>query len=162
MPVLSATITAGDELRLELPEVVEIVFFLGVDEREVEAAGQERDDPQRVAGDHLHAAGQTGLGGVRPYQIGQERIRLDAREASARRHRAGDQDRRVAEQRAELDRARRPVTVQQPAQDAALGPPDVRDVPALRSAIHQRQHPAGLLRHARAAGTRPATVSGTG
>src|SRR5947209_5060656 len=153
---------AGHELRLELSEVVEIVFFLGVDEGEVEAAGQQRDHPQRIAGDHFHPLSQPGLGDVRADQVRQERVRLDARQPSARRHRAGDQDRRVAEQGPELDRARGPVAVEQPAQHASLGPPHVQDVPGGGGAVHQRQHPARLLRHARAAGTRPATLSGTG
>src|SRR5437867_2952030 len=145
----------GHELGLELPEVVEVVRLLGVDEREVEAARQERDHAQRLAGDHLHPAGQAGLGGVGAHEVGQEGIRLDAGEPSARRHRARDQDRRVAEQRTQLDRARGPVAIEQPPEHAALGAPDVRDVPVPRGAVHQRQHPPGLLRHARAAGTRP-------
>src|SRR5215470_3458756 len=153
---------AGHELGLELPQIVEVVRLLGVDEREVEAAGQERDGAQGVAGDDFDPPRETGLGGVRAHEIRQERIRLDARQPSSRRHRASDQDRRVAEQRAELDAARGTMPVEEPPDHAALRPPDRRDVPVRRGAVHQRQHPAGLLRHARAAGTRPATVSGTG
>src|SRR2546429_9432780 len=37
---------AGHELRLELPEVVEVVFLGGVGEDEVAAPGQEGDGPQ--------------------------------------------------------------------------------------------------------------------
>jgi len=55
---------AGHELRLELAEVVEIVFLGGVDEGEVEASGQEREDPQRVAYDDPDALAEAGDLGV--------------------------------------------------------------------------------------------------
>src|SRR2546427_817322 len=153
---------AGDELRLELAEIVEVVLLGGIDEGEIEAARQERDHAQRVARDHLHAPVQARLGNVRPHEAGQEGIRLDTGEPAAGRHRAGDQDRRVTDQRTELDRARGPVAVEEPAQDSALAPADDGDVPARRGAVHAREHPARLLGHARAADTRDATVSGTG
>src|SRR5438445_758134 len=153
---------ARHELRLELAHVVEVVLLFGVDEGEVEAAGQERDRPQRVAGHHLHSSGQPRLRDVRAHEPGQAGIRLDAREPALRWHGAGDQDRRVAEQRAELDGAGGTMTVEQPANDAALDATDGRDVPARRRPVHQREHPARLFGHARAAGRRAATVSGRG
>src|SRR5713101_7150228 len=69
-----------------------------------------------------------------------------------RRPRAGDQDRRIAEERADLDRARGPVALDEPPDDAALGPPDDGDAPERRRAVHQREHATGPLGHGLRAG----------
>jgi len=138
---------ARRELRLELAQVVEVVLLGGIDEHEVEAAGQERHHAERVADDDLDAVVEPGGLRIELHELREVGIRLDARETAARRHRARDQDGRVAEERADLDPARRAVAVEQAPDHAALGAPDVRDVPQRRGAVHHGEHAPRLLVH---------------
>src|SRR5512132_3210372 len=138
---------ARHELGLELAQVVEVVLFRGVDEDEVEASGQQRDGPQRVRDDDLHLAREPGFLDVALHELRQVRIRLDAGETAARRQRARDEDRRVAEQRADLEGARGAVAVEEAADEAALGAADDGDVPEGGGTIHETEHPLRALRH---------------
>ena len=155
VPAVDAGVVGHDhgavgQLRLQLTEVVEIVFLDRVDEHEVVAARQQRQRAERVAHDDLHLPAHARLLGIRLDESREVGVGLDAREPAARRQRTRDEDRRVPQQRADLDRARRPVAVDQAADDVALGAADHRDVPQGGRAIEQREHPPGsLAKHAR-------------
>ena len=111
---------ALDEPRLDGLQVVEVVFLLRVEQHEVHRAPQEGQHAERVAHDHLDAALEPGVLGVRLAELGEVRVVLDAREPAAARHVARDQDRRVAEERADLDAARGRVLGEEPLDHAPL------------------------------------------